>query len=94
MSASAKLIPAFAALAMFMVVIPFFANVGGASGFYICTMLLVFYGLASGVALGTAFATVAAFPSEYMAAMMFGNGLSGLGTCVFRALTLVIFPSS
>ena len=77
-----------------MIVIPFVANIGGATGFYICTVLLMFFGLASGVALGTAFATAAAFPSEYMAAMMFGNGLSGTGTCVLRALTLVIFPSS
>ena len=87
------MISAFAALGIFMIVIPFVANIGGATGFYICTVLLIFFGLATGVVVGTGFATAALFPSEYIAAVIFGNGLSATGTCILRALTLVIFPS-
>ena len=36
----------------------------------------------------------AAFPPEYMAAVMFGNGLSGFGTVCLRAVTILIWPAS
>lgn len=93
-SIAKKLIPSFAALALSMVIIPLVANIGGATGFYTCDVLLLLFGLASGVAQGTTFVAAAAFPPEYMAAVMFGNGLSGIGTNLLRGLTLVIFPSS
>ena len=35
----------------------------------------------------------AAFPPEYMAAVMFGNGLSGFGSNILRAATLLIWPA-
>ena len=35
----------------------------------------------------------AAFPPQYMAAVMFGNGVSGFGTNVLRAITLLIWPA-
>ena len=47
---TSKLIPSFAALAASMVIIPFVANVGGATGFYTIDVLLLLFGIASGVA--------------------------------------------
>ncbi len=35
----------------------------------------------------------AAFPPEYMAVVMLGNGIAGFGTCCLRAITLIIWPS-
>jgi len=89
-----RLMPSFAILAASMVIIPLVANIGGATGFYICDVLLLFFGLASGVAQGTTFMAAAAFPFEYMAIVMLGNGISGFGTNLLRGLTLVIWPSS
>jgi len=34
----------------------------------------------------------AAFPQEYMGAVMFGNGVSGIGTNILRAITIEAFP--
>ena len=35
----------------------------------------------------------AAFPPEYMAAVMFGNGLSGLGVILLRGIAIAIWPA-
>ena len=35
----------------------------------------------------------AAFPPEYMAAVMFGNGLSGLGVILLRGIAISIWPA-
>ena len=35
----------------------------------------------------------AAFPPKYMAAVMFGNGLAGIGVILLRGLTIAIWPA-
>ena len=35
----------------------------------------------------------AAFPPKYMAAVMFGNGVSGFGSIILRSCTLRIWPA-
>ena len=35
----------------------------------------------------------AAFPPKYMAAVMFGNGLSGLGVILLRGVVISIWPA-
>ena len=75
-----------------MVLIPFLCQLGGNSGFYITDVVLLILGVASGMCQGTAYQMAAAFPPEYMAAVMFGNGLSGFGTVCLRGITLLIWP--
>ena len=50
-------------------------------------------GVANGASQISAFTMAAAFPQKYMGAVMFGNGISGIGTNILRAATLKIFPS-
>ena len=90
---SQRLVPGFAAMAICMIVIPIMCNIGGSTGFFVTDVLLIVLGLGSGACQGTAYAMAAAFPPEYMAAVMFGNGLSGFGTNVLRAGTLLIWPA-
>ena len=90
---SQRLIPGFAALALCMVTIPFLCNIGGSTGFYTTDVMLLILGFASGATQGTCFQMAAAFPPEYMSAVMFGNGLSGFGTVCLRAVTILIWPA-
>lgn len=91
---SQRLIPGFAAQAICMLIIPALCDIGGSAGFYSTTILLVFLGFFSGACQGTAFSLAAAFPPEYMSAVMFGNGVSGFGSNLLRAATLAIWPAS
>ena len=90
---SQRLIPGFSALAVCMLIIPFLCKVGGSTGFYTTDVILFLLGIASGMCQGATYQMAAAFPPEYMAAVMFGNGLSGFGTVCLRAFTLLIWPS-
>ena len=46
-----------------------------------------------GACQGTVFQMAAAFPFKYMGAVMVGNGMAGIGSNFFRAITLFVFPS-
>ena len=80
-------------MAATMIIIPILCNIGGSTGFFTTDVLLVILGLASGACQGTTYAMAAAFPPEYMSAVMFGNGLSGFGSNLLRAGTLLIWPA-
>ena len=80
-------------MATCMLIIPFLCNIGGSTGFFATSAILLLVGFASGACQGTIYAMAAAFPPEYMSAVMFGNGLSGLGSNILRALTLIIWPA-
>ena len=80
-------------MALTMLIIPILCNIGGETGFFTTDIMLVVLGLASGACQGTTYAMAAAFPPEYMSAVMFGNGLSGFGSNLLRAATLLIWPA-
>lgn len=90
---SQRLIPGFSALSGFMIVLPLVCRIGGSTGFYIADIVLILIGIASGMCQGTAFQMAAAFPPQYMAAVMLGNGLAGFGINLLRAATLLIWPA-
>ena len=91
---SQRLLPGFSVLSLTCILIPIFAKIGGATGFWLCNMTLVFNGLAGGAAQGTIYGMAAAFPPQYMAAVMFGNGLSGIGSNILRAIVILIWPAA
>ena len=76
-----------------MLVIPPLCNIGGSTGFITSTICMIILGFASGLCQGTAYMMAAAFPPKYMAAVMFGNGVAGIGSNILRVITLFIFPS-
>ena len=75
-----------------MVIIPFFANIGGSTGFYLCDIMLVINGVAFGVVQATYYGMAGPFPPQYMGAVMFGNGIAGFGSNILRGCTLLIWP--
>jgi hypothetical protein len=52
------------------------------TGFIICIILLLFFGVLSGTVQSTAFGLGGVLPFKYMGAIMFGNGISGITTNV------------
>ena len=80
-------------MAATMIIIPVLCNVGGATGFFTTDVMLLVLGVSSGFCQGTTYQMAAAFPPEYMSAVMFGNGLSGFGSNCLRAATLLIWPA-
>lgn len=80
-------------MAVCMIILPILCNIGGSTGFYTADVMLLLVGFASGACQGTTYAMAAAFPPEYMSAVMFGNGLSGFGSNLLRAATLLIWPA-
>ena len=80
-------------MAICMMIIPFLCNIGGKTGFYIATILLAIFGAAQGACEGTNLVMASAFPPKYMAAVMLGNGIAGLGTNLLRIVTLFIWPA-
>lgn len=93
-SNSTRMIPGFTTSALAMLLIPLIANIGDATGFYSTIVILLIFGFASGAAQGTTFQMAAAFPPNYMGAVMLGNGISGIGANILRAITLMLFPAS
>jgi nitrate/nitrite transporter NarK len=90
---SQRVIPGFIIMSVCMIIIPILCQVGSSTGFYTTDVMLFILGIASGMCQGTVYQMAAAFPPEYMAAVMFGNGLSGFGTVCLRAVTILIWPS-
>ena len=90
---SKRIIPGFATLAICMIIIPLLCQVGGSTGFYSCCLVMFLGGIGSGSAQGTVYMMAAAFPPEYMAAVMFGNGLAGLGVIGLRGIAISIWPA-
>ena len=87
-----RLIPGFSALAIAMLTLPFLCDIGDAGGFWSATACMIPIGIASGMVQGTCYSMAAAFPPEYMAAVMFGNGIAGFGSNLLRAATILIWP--
>mmetsp|Transcript_23685 Transcript_23685/g.29363 ORF Transcript_23685/g.29363 Transcript_23685/m.29363 type:complete len:190 (-) Transcript_23685:732-1301(-) len=92
-SFSQRLVPGFSVCAVVMIAVPLVSDVGDSTGFGLTILVLIVLGFASGACQGTCYMMAAAFPPEYMGAIMLGNGVSGIGTNILRAATLKIFPA-
>ena len=77
-----------------MLILPFIANIGGSTAYWSCFFVLILLGALQGTTQGTVFTMAAAFPFKYIGAVMVGNGIAGIGSNLFRAATLIAFPSS
>lgn len=87
-----RLIPTFLILAVVMICLPFLASLNPGSAFWSVFVVLLFYGMVSGVNQGSIFYMAGHLPPKYMGAVMFGNGISGIGSNILRAITLATLP--
>ena len=90
---SMRIIPGFAALTICMTILPIFCRIGGSTGFYTASLVNLVLGTAAGATQGTVYMMAAAFPPEYMAAVMFGNGLAGIGVIFLKGAAISIWPA-
>ena len=88
-----RVIPGFLALTACMAVLPILVRIGGSAGFYTASLVNVVLGTACGATQGTVYMMAAAFPPEYMAAVMFGNGLAGIGVIILKGAAISIWPA-
>ena len=90
--------------AIIILVLPFVANVGeggddahgdidnGGLRFWGCFSLLFIFGAVNGMCQASVFGLAGILPGEYMGAVMFGNGVSGVATNSLGMLFLAIMP--
>jgi hypothetical protein len=79
--------------ALVLVLIPVLANIGGAVGYWSVFGILFFFGLINGICVASSFSMAGGLPFKYMGAMMLGQGISGISSNIFRAITLIIWPT-
>lgn len=89
---NSRIVVGFGGVAIILAVFPWLASLPDGWNYWICFVVLIFYGGFSGCAQGTVYTMAANLPFEYMGIVMFGNGVSGLSANVLRAITLIIFP--
>lgn len=80
-------------MAVIYAIIPFVADVGGQSGYYMVFGAYMLFGLAGGMTQGTVFQMAASFPPSYMGAVMLGNGIAGIMSNVLRIISLLVWPA-
>jgi len=84
----------FIIAALIMFVMPFASHNGSSATekYWTCFAILFFFGFISGMVQGQVFGLGGAFPFKYMAAIMFGNGVSGITTNVLKAILQITMP--
>ena len=92
--ATCTLLACFVVQSAILIAMPFVVNIGGAVAYWSCFSLLIVFGMFNGTCFTTLYRMVAVFPSKYMASMMLGMGVAGLGSNLLRALTLASFPAN
>ena len=88
------LIATFVAQAVIMLLLPFTAEIGGASAYWLCFALLFLYGLCSGVSNALAYSYNAKLPSSYIAIFLTSHGAAGIFSNLLRLLSLYLWPMS
>lgn len=80
--------------AMITVILPFLADgfSDEASRFWSCFCLLFLFGAVNGMCQASVFGLAGILPGEYMGAVMFGNGVSGVATNALAMLFLAVMP--
>ena len=63
-----------------------------AAKYWAVFFILFVYGPVNGIVQGTVFGLASQLPPPYVGALMFGNGLSGLGTTLFSMLLVYLLP--
>ena len=78
--------------AIILLMIPFLAEVGDTAGFWLVLTALVIFGWFAGLGQGAVYALAGGMPFKYIAAIMLGQGISGIFSNVLRTITLCVFP--
>lgn len=86
----------FLAASMILILLPFASHFLGTDAvkFWACFFLLLIFGAFNGVLQGQVFGMAATMPFEYMGAVMFGNGISGVAMNSLRAVLQLILPGT
>jgi len=67
---------------------------GSASqSFWSCFVVLLAFGIVNGVVQAQVFGLAGILPGKYIGAVMFGNGLSGIGANLLRLIFVIALPS-
>ena len=84
----------FAIGAVLVLSLPFIAHYSTSPGqaYYICFVVLLFFGVVNGVVQGQVFGTGGILPPKYIGAVMFGNGLSGITVNLIKILLNIVLP--
>jgi hypothetical protein len=79
--------------AVIMIVLPFLAHVPEeeSTRFWACFCLLFFFGAVNGMCQASVFGLAGILPGEYMGAVMFGNGVSGVACNSLAMIFLATF---
>ena len=88
-----RIVSTFMIQALVLILIPLLANIGGAVGYWSVFGILFFFGLINGICVASSFSMAGGLPFKYMGAMMLGQGISGISSNIFRAITLIIWPT-
>ena len=88
------LVATFIAQAIIMIMIPFSADIGGSSAYWLCFALLFFFGLFSGVNNALCYSYNAKLPSSYIAVFLTSHGAAGIFSNLLRLISLNIWPIS
>jgi len=75
-----------------MLLLPFTANVGGSTAYYLCGFLLFIFGLFSGVCQTACYGYNAKLPSSYIAIFLTSQGLAGIFSNLLRLASLWLWP--
>jgi len=88
-----RIVSTFMISALVLVLIPVLANIGGGIGFWSVFTILFFFGIFTGVCQASVFSMAGGLPFKYMGAVMLGQGIAGISSNIFRAITLIIWPT-
>ena len=88
------LVATFVAQAIIMILIPFSAEIGGSTAYWLCFALLFFFGLFSGVNNALCYSYNAKLPSSYIAVFLTSHGAAGIFSNLLRLLSLYLWPIS
>mmetsp|Transcript_29243 Transcript_29243/g.38951 ORF Transcript_29243/g.38951 Transcript_29243/m.38951 type:complete len:114 (-) Transcript_29243:336-677(-) len=82
------LVVTFISQAVIMFLLPFTAQVGGTTAYWLCFVLLFLYGLSSGVCQALCYSYNAKLPSSYIATFLTSQGIAGIFSNLLRLLSL------
>ena len=77
-----------------MIIVPFPAGYieDQTTAFWVTILILIFFGLSTGIAQSAIFGRAGLLPSRYMGAIIVGNGVCGVGLNLIRWITLESMP--
>jgi hypothetical protein len=93
-SFTSRIVITFMLSAVVLITIPILAHLGGGLGFWTTFLVLFLFGIVTGVCQASVFSLAGGLPFKYMGAVMLGQGIAGIASNIFRALSLIIWPVS